>query len=78
MISIVLKLVLNLIKDFYITIIKLTKCDSLDIMEIIGFGLVVNSLYGVFKLHDIFDIYLLIASLYGSLKVKHFKKDSKC
>ena len=78
MISMIIKIILILFKDFYITITKLTNCDSFDIMEIIGFGLVINSLYGVFKLHDIFDMYLLIASLYGTLKIKHFKKENEC
>lgn len=47
-------------------------------MELIGFGLVINALYGFFKDYDIKGILILFTVLYGMLKTKHFKKDHKC
>ena len=52
--------------------------EPITTIEIIGFGLIINALYGVYKLHDISDLYLLIVVLYGTLKIKHLKKDRKC
>ena len=56
----------------------MTKCDTFDIMGTVGFGLVVNALYGIYKLHDIDDFFLLMFVLYGTLKVKNHKKDKGC
>ena len=65
-------------KDIYETFAKLKKCDFFDIMELIGFGLVINSLYGFFKDYDTKDFFILATVLYNTLKIKHFKKDHKC
>jgi hypothetical protein len=72
----ILKLFFILLKDIYKTF-SLAKCDIFDIIEIIGFGLIINSLYGILKLNDMTDWYLLLLSLYGTLKAKHFK-EKKC
>lgn len=66
------------IKAIYNIFAKLTKCDSYDIMEIIGFGLVVNSLYGLYKLKDLNDLFLLIFVLLGTIKIRHKKREEKC
>ena len=68
----------GVLKDIYMTFIKLKKCDFFDIMELIGFGLVINAIYGFLKDYDAKDFLILIVVLYGTLKAKHFKKDYKC
>ena len=74
---IIIKIFFVILKDIY-KIGKLTKCDIFDIIKVVGFGLVINALYGIIKLHDFVDIYVLIVSIYGTLKAKHSKKEKKC
>jgi len=74
---IIIKIILIVFKDLYRTFTKLTMCESFDIMEIIGFGLIINAIYGVFKLQDRPDFLLLFVSLYGTLKTRD-KKEKRC
>jgi len=69
---------LCLVRIADLTFVKLKKCDFFDTMELIGFGLVINAMYGVFKDYDVKDFLFLLIVLYGTLKAKHFKKDHKC
>ena len=72
------KIVFAILKDICSIFSNLTRCDTYDIIEIIGFGLTINSLYGVYKLADISDLILLVCSIYGTIKIKHKKKEMKC
>jgi len=74
----VFKLPFIILKDIFKTFYNLTRNDAYDIIEIIGFGLIINSIYGVYKLWNISDFILLICSIYGTLKIKHKKKEMKC
>ena len=62
------------IEDIYKTIVKLTKKDLLDIIELVGFGLVINSLYGLTSSFNLKDLIVLLIALYIALKVKHSKR----
>lgn len=70
-------LIFYFLKDIFKTFTKLTMCDTFVIMEIIGFGLVVNALYGFYTKPNYDDLILIISVLYGTLKIKH-KKDERC
>ena len=62
------------IEDINKTIVKLTKKDLLDIIELVGFGLVINSLYGLTSSFNLKDLIVLLIALYIALKVKHSKR----
>jgi hypothetical protein len=50
----------NFIKDIFITFFELTLCESLDIIKLIGFGLLVNGIYGFYKEINLGDFILIV------------------
>ncbi len=73
-----LKIVFNFIKnDIITTFSKLTKSDIFDIIELVGFGLIVNGIYGFYREHSLQDLALVIFVLYGTLKIKNKKRKDK-
>lgn len=71
----ILNFLLLIIKDVYITVTHLTKEDIFDIMEIISFGLVINSLYGLTSSLNLTDFMVLSISLYIALISKQMKRN---
>lgn len=74
-IKLLIKILIITIEDIYNTVTKLTKKDLLDIIELISFGLVINSIYALTGSFNMKDLAVLLISLYIALKVKHSKKD---
>ena len=68
----------NFIKDIFITFFALTLCESLDIIKLIGFGLLVNGIYGFYKEINLGDFILIVGVLYGILKVNKKIKELEC
>ena len=73
-IKLLFSILLIAIEDIYKTIVKLTKKDLLDIIELVGFGLVINSIYGLTSSFNLKDLIVLLIALYIALKVKHSKR----
>lgn len=76
-IKLIFKILFLLAKDIYKTFTGLTMCDTLDIIELIGFGLIVNAIYGFMKEPNVLDFVYIIAIAYITLKAKK-RKDIKC
>ncbi|MCT7563312.1 hypothetical protein N5U23_04700 [Aliarcobacter butzleri] len=66
------------IKDIFITFFELTLCETLDIIKLIGFGLLVNGIYGFYKCINLGDFILIVGVLYGILKVNKKIKELEC
>lgn len=66
--------IISFFKDVFYTFSNLTKEDLLDIIEIVCFGLVINSLYGLANSLNLVDFTLFIISLYGALKSRQSKR----
>ncbi len=76
--KIIILVIFGFLKDIYKTFTKLTKCDVLDIIQLIGFGLIINGAYGFYKELNLSDLFLVLGALYGTLKAKHSSKENKC
>lgn len=70
--------VYDFIKDIFITFFELTLCEALDIIKLVGFGLLVNGIYGFYKEINLGDFILIVCVLYGILKVDKKIKELKC
>jgi len=73
-----LDLLFLFIKDIYETFKTENLYDSLEIIQIISFGLLVNGLYGFMKSINFYDGNILIFSTYAIIKIRKYIKDKKC
>jgi len=72
-----LSIFVNFVIDIYYIFSKLTIYDVLDTIQLIGFGLLVNGIYGFYTNPNLKDFILIVIVICVMLTVKQSSKDQK-
>jgi len=70
-----ISIIIKAIYKEFITIVKLSKLEWLEMAEILFLGISINSIYGLINDFDIKDFFITFMAIYGVLKVKKIKKE---
>jgi len=73
----ILSIFVNFVIDIYYIFSKLTIYDVLDTIQLIGFGLLVNGIYGFYTNPNLKDFILIVIVICIILTVKQSSKDQK-
>lgn len=71
-------LILLFVKDVLSLVKTQSRCDVYDILQIIAFGLMINSIYGVMKDINWSDFYITMTTSYAIMRLRKDIKEHKC
>ena len=68
--------ILKAVVDDIVSIVKISKDDFFDSIEMLSFGLIINGIYGITSNLNIHDFLVIFISLYINLKVKKERRSN--